>query len=169
MSYIEMSPSARQEALQDLGRALQQTLAELIDLGLVARQLHWTVVGPTFGSLHAQLDELADHAHALADEVAERQAGLGLVPDGRSAAVSGQSGFEPPAAAPTPDGEVLALIGERLAEMAARLSVRLQLAADVDPVSEDILRGVLAGVEKQRWLVLAQLPQAASGPARRSS
>src|SRR5262249_10713631 len=39
---------------------LQQALVELIDLGLVGKQLHWTVVGELFRPLHEELDELVD-------------------------------------------------------------------------------------------------------------
>ena len=34
------------------GHALQQTLVDLIDLSLVAKQAHWNVVGRNFRSVH---------------------------------------------------------------------------------------------------------------------
>lgn len=45
---------------EEVGRQLQATLVELIDLSLLGKQLHWTVVGPLFRPLHLQLDELID-------------------------------------------------------------------------------------------------------------
>src|SRR5919199_2770611 len=56
---------------------LQQSLVELIDLGLFGKQLHWNVVGELFRPLHAQLDELVDSWRDLADTVAERLVAIG--------------------------------------------------------------------------------------------
>jgi DNA-binding ferritin-like protein len=56
----------------EVGRQLQATLVELIDLSLLGKQLHWNVVGPLFRPLHLQLDELIDAWRELADTVAER-------------------------------------------------------------------------------------------------
>jgi hypothetical protein len=44
---------------EEVGQELQATLVELVDLSLIGKQLHWTVVGPNFRPLHLQLDELA--------------------------------------------------------------------------------------------------------------
>ncbi|MEV6552039.1 ferritin-like domain-containing protein [Streptomyces sp. NPDC051597] len=64
------------------GAALQATLADLLDLSLVAKQAHWNVYGPRFRSVHAQLDEAATVARNHADTVAERAAALvGLTAD----------------------------------------------------------------------------------------
>jgi hypothetical protein len=52
-------PTLRHEERDALGTALQAVLIDLIDLSLVAKQLHWNVTGPTFRELHLQLDELA--------------------------------------------------------------------------------------------------------------
>ncbi|MFC7280147.1 Dps family protein, partial [Paractinoplanes rhizophilus] len=61
--------------------ALQQTLVDLIDLGLVAKQAHWTVTGPRFRSLHQQLDEVVDTTRTHADTIAERCAAIGVAPN----------------------------------------------------------------------------------------
>ena len=69
---------------EEIGRELQETLVELIDLSLLGKQLHWTVVGPHFRSLHLQLDELVDSWRELADTVAERAVALGFTPTARA-------------------------------------------------------------------------------------
>ena len=33
---------------EEVGRELQATLVELVDLSLIGKQLHWSVVGPLF-------------------------------------------------------------------------------------------------------------------------
>jgi starvation-inducible DNA-binding protein len=40
----------------EVGRQLELALIELVDLSLVGKQLHWTVVGPNFRPLHLHLD-----------------------------------------------------------------------------------------------------------------
>jgi DNA-binding ferritin-like protein len=50
---------------EEVGQQLQATLVELIDLSLLGKQLHWSVVGPLFRPLHQQL-ERADRLVARA-------------------------------------------------------------------------------------------------------
>jgi starvation-inducible DNA-binding protein len=85
----------------EVGRQLQATLVELIDLSLVGKQFHWTVVGPNFRSLHLQLDELVDAWRTLSDTVAERAVALGSFPDGQANAVVEGPG-RPSARSPIP-------------------------------------------------------------------
>jgi starvation-inducible DNA-binding protein len=149
MLHLQMPIDSCDEQIADLAAGLQQTLVELLDLSLVARQLHWTVVGPAFGSLHAQLDALAEVCSELADRVAERSVTLGLPPDGQPHAVATQSRFEPLPAELIVDQRAFTLLVDRLAETVMRLRVRLSHMT-LDPVSEDVLRDVLAELEKQR-------------------
>jgi starvation-inducible DNA-binding protein len=58
-----------------IGRELQATLQDLVNLALIAKQLHWAVIGPLFRPLHLQLDELVDSWRELADTIAERAVG----------------------------------------------------------------------------------------------
>src|SRR3954466_3107448 len=80
-------PHERQAVARDLPATMQQ----LVDLSLIGKQLHWGVVGPTFGPVHLQLDELVDSWRDLADEVAERAVALGFVPDGQGAGAAAQA------------------------------------------------------------------------------
>src|SRR5215217_940613 len=84
-------PTLRHEEREGLGYALQDVLVDLVDLALVAKQLHWNVVGPSFRPLHLQLDELYDVAREHADVVAERARALGWSPDGRRDRVAAKS------------------------------------------------------------------------------
>ena len=75
-------------AQQTVGTVLQDTLADYLDLSLVAKQAHWNVVGQNFRDAHLHLDELVTLARDDADAVAERAATLGVSPDGRAATVA---------------------------------------------------------------------------------
>src|SRR5438128_627534 len=80
---------------EEIGRELQATLVELVDLSLVGKQLHWTVVGPLFRPLHLHLDELVDSWRDLADTVAERAVAIGVIPDGQAQVVSAGTELAP--------------------------------------------------------------------------
>ncbi len=64
-----------------VGGRLQGALVDLLDLSLVAKQVHWNVVGPRFRSVHLQLDDVVDTARQHSDTVAERASALGVNPD----------------------------------------------------------------------------------------
>ena len=60
---------------------LNQQLADVLDLGLQARQAHWNVKGPHFIGLHELLDKVAEELEDFTDDVAERTVGLGGIAD----------------------------------------------------------------------------------------
>ena len=66
--------------------------SDLVDLSLIGKQAHWTVVGPQFRSIHLALDELVAVARDFADQAAERLTAIGVAPDGRAATVARESG-----------------------------------------------------------------------------
>jgi len=68
----EMTSPLDEAAKTATAAALNRVLADLIDLTLVGKQAHWTLVGPRFRTLHLQLDELVDAVRVHADDVAER-------------------------------------------------------------------------------------------------
>jgi starvation-inducible DNA-binding protein len=140
---------------------LQATLVELIDLSLLGKQLHWSVVGPRFRSLHLQLDEFVDSWRALADDVGERMAAIGAWPEGQAAAVSLDSPVAGISRGPVEDQTLVPELASRLAGVAARVRARVGDATGFDVGSEDLLTGVLRTVEEQLWTLRAQLPSSA--------
>src|SRR6266567_6567102 len=88
-------PALGRHQREEVGRELQATLVELIDLSLIGKQLHWNIVGRPFKPLHEHLDELVDSWRELSDTVAERAVALGVAPDGQSATVNAGSGIAP--------------------------------------------------------------------------
>src|SRR5205814_343703 len=51
---------------------LNRSLADLLDLGLQAKQAHWNVKGPHFIGLHELFDKVAEELEELTDAMAER-------------------------------------------------------------------------------------------------
>jgi starvation-inducible DNA-binding protein len=142
---------------EGVGQELQATLHELVDLSLIGKQLHWAVVGPLFRSLHLQLDELVDSWRELADTVAERAVALGFVPDGQAKAVA--AGSQLAAVAPTALGDHLVVreLTHRIAEVSEQVRDRMNRLGDADLASQDILIEVVRELEKQQWMLRAQL------------
>ena len=142
---------------EGLGQELQTTLHELIDLSLIGKQLHWAVVGPLFRPLHLLLDELVDSWRELSDTVAERAVALGFVPDGQAKAVA--AGSQLAAVAPTAleDHLVVRDLTHRVAEVSEQVRDRMNRLGDADLVSQDVLIEVVRELEKQQWMLRAQL------------
>jgi starvation-inducible DNA-binding protein len=146
-------------ARDETGASLQSTLVELIDLSLAGKQLHWSVVGPQFRPLHLQLDELIDEWREMADTVAERAVALDVFPDGQaSAVVAGREDLEEVHAGAIPDHEVVRDLAHRIAVVVEHTRARMDRIGDLDLASQDVLIEVVRGLEKQLWMVRAQLP-----------
>ena len=119
----------------DGGRELQTVLVELVDLSLVGKQLHWSVSGPLFRSLHLQLDELVDSWRELADTVAERAVALGFVPDGQAQAVAAGSQLARVQQGPIEDHVVVREITHRVADVSERVRSRLEAIGEAEAES----------------------------------
>ncbi|WP_329311729.1 Dps family protein [Streptomyces sp. NBC_01262] len=138
------------------GEALQGTLVDLIDLSLVAKQVHWNVIGPRFRSVHLQLDEVVTLARTHADTVAERAAAIGVTPDGRAGTVAKTSGIDTVTDGWVKDTQVVEILVEALGAVIARMRERIDATAGPDPVSQDILIGITADLEKFHWMFQAE-------------
>jgi starvation-inducible DNA-binding protein len=142
---------------EGVGQQLQATLHELIDLSLIGKQLHWAIVGSLFRPLHLQLDELVESWHELSDTVAERAVALGFVPDGQASAVAAGSPLAPVARGALEDHVVVRELTHRVAEVSERVRERMNRLGDADLASQDVLIEVVRELEKQQWMLRAQL------------
>ena len=145
---------------EDVGNQLQATLVELIELALFGKQLHWSVVGALFKSLHEQLDELVDSWRELSDVVAERAVALGYFPDGQSAVVAAGSGLARFERGALQDHVVVRELTGHLADVAERVRERMDRMGEIDAASQDVLIEVLRELEKQLWMIRVQLAHA---------
>ena len=136
---------------------LQSTLVELIDLALLGKQAHWSVVGEHFRSVHLELDEIVDLARLSYDRVAERIATLGVAPDGRAETVSTTSELAPFPEGFVPASETVQRVAQAMDTVSLRLKERIVAIGDDDPVSQDILIGITDEVEKAAWMLRSQL------------
>jgi starvation-inducible DNA-binding protein len=149
-----IDPHLRQES----GRELQATLVDLVDLMLVGKQLHWSVVGPQFRPLHLQLDELVASWSDLADTVAERAVAIGTFPDGQAGTVAARNLSRPLDVGAIEDHTVVRELAHRIAEVSELARARMDRLGDLDAASQDVLIEVVRTLEEQQWMVRAQLP-----------
>ncbi|MFM9608523.1 DNA starvation/stationary phase protection protein [Streptomyces sp. V2] len=153
--YVVKSPLSDAD-LRIVGGALQGALVDLIDLSLVAKQVHWNVVGPRFRSVHLQLDEVVDVARLHSDTVAERASALGVSPDGRAVTVAGGSGISGVAEGWVKDTDAVGALVDALGAVITRMRERVEVTGDADPVSQDIFIGITADLEKHHWMFQAE-------------
>ncbi|MGI8647172.1 MAG: DNA starvation/stationary phase protection protein [Acidimicrobiales bacterium] len=138
-----------------VANVLQAALVDLVDVSLQAKQAHWNVTGPTFRSLHLQLDEVVTLAREHADVVAERAAALGISPDGRVKTLADS--------VQTPQLDSGYLQAELVAESIAALLLMVvyrfrdyvEQTDEADPVTQDLLIAATQGLEQQHWMFQA--------------
>ncbi|MCB2174582.1 MAG: DNA starvation/stationary phase protection protein [Actinomycetales bacterium] len=138
------------------GAALQAVLTDLVDLSLVAKQAHWNVTGPRFRSVHLQLDEVVTAARDFSDTVAERAAAIGVPPDGRAVTVAEESVIAEHPVGWVSDDDVISWFVAQLSAVIARLRQQIDETEKADPVTQDLLIGIVAELEKQRWMFQAE-------------
>lgn len=135
---------------------LQQNLVNLVDLALLMKQAHWNVIGPNFRSVHLQLDEIIATVRGASDEVAERIATLGIAPDGRSETVSNTSELQRYPSGFVKVPETVGHVADALKATIDALRSAIEQVGDPDPISEDMLIGISAALEKHLWMLQAQ-------------
>ncbi|MFC4500060.1 MULTISPECIES: Dps family protein [Streptomyces] len=153
--YVVKSPLSDTD-LKTVADALQTALVDLIDLSLLAKQVHWNVVGPRFRSIHLQLDEVVSVARAHSDTVAERASALGVSPDGRASTVAAGSGLGTIGDGWIKDSDAVGALVAALGAAITRMRERVVSTEHPDPVSQDIFIGITADLEKHHWMFQAE-------------
>jgi len=144
-----------------IAEAFQPLLATMLDLNLTLKQAHWNIRGSGFRSLHLHLDEIFETTQEFSDEIAERMVALDYPADGRAASVckwthleAMPSGFVPvPAAA----RYVIAALDSTISALRQAQAA----VADLDMPSEDLIIGMVRDLEKQRWMMHAEIDERA--------
>ncbi|WP_411084097.1 Dps family protein [Streptomyces sp. cmx-18-6] len=154
MSVVK-SPLSESD-LKLVGGALQGALVDLVDLSLVAKQIHWNVVGPRFRSVHLQLDDVVATARQHSDTVAERASAIGVNPDGRSATVAKETAIGSVPEGWIKDTDAVKALVDALGVVINRMRERIEVTDAPDPVTQDILISLTADLEKHAWMFQAE-------------
>lgn len=140
-----------------LAEKLQRVLVDLIELHLQGKQAHWNLVGSNFRDLHLQLDEIVDEARQASDSIAERMRALSATPDGRSDVVAATTTLPAFPAGEQSSADVVRKVVARLNATAATVRTVHDDVDAEDPTSADLLHQILTDLEKQAWMLGAEV------------
>lgn len=162
-------PGLDRDAGARVADVFQERLASLVDLSLTLKHIHWNVVGPNFIAVHQMLDPQYDGVQAMVDDLAERIASLGGVPSGlpgRLTEVRTWTDYSLDRADSLTHLGALDLVYIGVIE--AHREAMDKVGKD-DPVSEDLLIGQTATLERYHWFVRSHLADWAGGMANAGS
>ena len=142
-------------ALVDL---LNQQLADVLDLGLQAKQAHWNVKGPHFIGLHELFDKVTEELEEFTDDIAERAVALGGVALGTLQVVSKGSRLVAYPLNLADGQEHVAALSNALAQFGTTTRAAIDTAARAgDADTADLFTEISRGVDKLLWFVEAHL------------
>lgn len=148
------------EQRRTAGQALRATVIDLIDLGLIAKQAHWTVVGRDTSPIRQALDELVGTARDFTDRAAERSTAIGVAPDGRAGTVARESSAHGCAASWQRDSDVIDSVTGTLFVLTSRLRDRIEATESADSVTQDLFIEIVARLEQAHWMWQAHIAHA---------
>ena len=145
-----------EESRRKMIELLNQHLADVLDLGLQAKQAHWNVKGPSFIALHELFDKVADELEDFTDDIAERAVQLGGVALGTVQAVSRSSRLAAYPLELASGKEHVAALSSALAKFGATARSAIDTADEShDTDTSDLFTEVSRGVDKLLWFVEA--------------
>ncbi|MFC0266731.1 DNA starvation/stationary phase protection protein Dps [Kushneria aurantia] len=135
-------------------------LAELIDLSLVIKQVHWNLKGLQFIGVHEMLDGFRAGIDGHVDEVAERLVQLGGTALGTTQSVSQNTSLEP---YPTNIHKVvdhLKALADHYAATGAAVRKSIDDTSELgDEDTSDLLTGVSRTLDSNLWFIEAHLQE----------
>jgi starvation-inducible DNA-binding protein len=148
----------REKTRRAIIELLNQQLADVLDLGLQAKQAHWNVKGPHFIGLHELFDKVAEQLEEFTDEIAERAVELGGVALGTIQSISKKSRLSRYPLDLTSGQKHVAALSGSLAKFGTTTRAAIDTAARAgDADTADLFTEVSRGVDKLLWLVEAHM------------
>jgi starvation-inducible DNA-binding protein len=139
---------------------LQKQLSRYNDLHLTLKHVHWNVVGPNFIGVHEMIDPQVELVRGYADEVAERIATLGGSPKGTPGAIISDRSWDDYSLERDTVAAHLAALDLVYDGVIADTRKNIEETEEPDPVTNDMLIGHSAELEKFQWFVRAHLESA---------
>ncbi|WP_447644018.1 Dps family protein [Nocardioides zeae] len=157
MSVKYTVPGLTTDQVTEIITALQQRLSAYNDLHLTLKHVHWNVVGPHFIAVHEMIDPQVELVRGYADEVAERIATLGGSPQGTPGAVINDRTWDDYSVGRDTAIAHLGALDLVYNGVIEDNRKAIELSGDLDPITEDMLIGETAELEKFQWFVRAHL------------
>ena len=152
-----------------VAEVLQQRLVSLVDLSLTLKHIHWNVVGPNFISVHEMLDAQHIGVTAMVDELAERIATLGGVPNGLPGELTRTREWDDYSLGRADSLAHLGALDLVYAGVIASHRAAMDRVGSDDRVSEDLLIGQTGVLERSQWFIRSHLADWAGGMANAGS
>ena len=150
-------PGLSDEKSRKVTDLLQKQLSTNNDLHLTLKHVHWNVVGPNFIGVHEMIDPQVELVRGYADEAAERIAALGVAPQGTPGAIIKDRTWDDYSVGRDTVLAHLAAVNLVYNGVVEDTRSAIEELGDLDPVSEDMLIGHSAELEKFQWFVRAHL------------
>lgn len=146
------------EQRTSLAQLLNERLADLIDLGLQAKQAHWNVKGPTFIALHELFDSVAEKIEEFVDDVAERVVALGGIAEGTIGIVGKRTKLAAYPPNITSGRDHVEALSTALATFGKAVRADIDRATELgDADTADLFTGISRDIDKKLWFVEAHL------------
>ncbi len=146
------------EKRSSLALLLNEELAELIDLGLQAKQAHWNVKGPNFIALHKLFDETAEGIEDYIDDVAERIVALGGTAEGTVGIVGKRTKLPAYPTNISNGRDHVEAFSTALAATGKSVRASIDKSTELgDADTADLFTGISRGIDKSLWFVEAHL------------
>lgn len=155
------APGLSDEATKKLIAVMQERLSAFNDLHLTLKHIHWNVVGPNFIGVHEMIDPQVDLVRGYADTLAERIATMGGSPNGTAKAIEDDRSWKDYSVGRDTVQAHLGALDLVYVGFITSHREAIKVAGEIDPITEDILIGQTAELEKFQWFVRAHLENAA--------
>ena len=153
-------PGMSDKDASEVATLLQKQLSTYNDLHLTLKHVHWNVVGPNFIGVHEMIDPQVELVRGYADEAAERIATLGASPQGTPGAIIKDRTWDDYSVGRDTVLSHLAALDLVYTGVNEDTRKAIETLEELDPVSQDMLIGHAAELEKFQWFVRAHLENA---------
>ncbi|MEP9395588.1 DNA starvation/stationary phase protection protein [Gordonia sp. VNK1] len=151
------APGLSSDTASTVTTLLQERLSALNDLHLTLKHVHWNVVGANFIGVHEMIDPQVELVRGYADTIAERVATLGASPRGTAKAIEDDRSWDDYSIGRDTAQAHLGALDVVYDGFITSHRDAIAKTGDLDPVTEDILIGQTAELEKFQWFVRAHL------------
>lgn len=153
-------PGLTEKQGRQVADLLQKQLSTYNDLHLTLKHVHWNVVGPNFIGVHEMIDPQVELVRGYADDVAERIATLGQSPQGTPGAIIKDRTWDDYSVGRDTVQAHLAALDLVYDGVIEDVRKGIATTEELDPVTQDLLIGQAAELEKFQWFVRAHLENA---------
>ena len=137
---------------------LNERLADLLDLGLQAKQAHWNVKGPQFIALHELFDSVACDVTGFVDDVAERIVALGGTAEGTLQVIAKRTSLKSYSTDITSGRDHVDALSTAMANVGKLVRAAIDQADKLeDADTADLFTGISRELDKKLWFVEAHL------------